>query len=468
MLYFGKSMDESGGVVGMPVDAAPAMHAAPSATKEPGASVAVFGLGFVGLPLSLSFAMEGSRVYGVDVVPALVDELKEGRSLHQESYQGRQLEDILREQTKGGRFTATLDGGWAVSQADTVIVTVGVPVTADGRPQFGPLTGALETIGKALQPGQIVILRATVVPGTTEDMAKPILEECSGLTAGVDFDLAYCPERIAEGRAFEEFRTMPTVIAGVTRDGAERARRALGRVTREITVTDTLMAAELSKVIENVQRDVNIAIVQELAAVCERSSVDVREVIALANTHKRVHLLDPGPGVGGYCIPNALHYLRPLAQRVNLQLPTLEAARSTNAGVPDRIAEVAFAHARSLGLEPSEARYGVWGLAMKDFTNDDRISPPMEIAHRLAQSGGEVRAFDPAVRRDHPYPAATAMEAAEGSHVLLVLARQEGMDFDDDAPLKALAPGALVLDTRGAYRNHEERIKGLGLVYWAI
>lgn len=452
----------------MPVEAVHEAHGAPTEAKEPGAVVAVFGLGFVGLPLSLSFAMEGSRVFGVDVVPALVDELQAGRSLHQESYKGRNLAQILREQTDGGRFTATLDGADAVSRADTVIVTVGVPVSADGRPLFGPLTGALETIGKALRPGHIVILRATVVPGTTEDMARPLLEEISGLKAGVDFDLAYCPERIAEGRAFDEFRTMPTVIAAVTRDGAERARRALARVTREITVTQGLMAAELSKVIENVQRDVNIAIVQELAAICERTGVDVREVIALANTHKRVHLLDPGPGVGGYCIPNALHYLRPLASRVDLTLPTLESARATNAAVPDRIAAVALAHARSLGLGPADASFGIWGLAMKDFTNDDRISPPMEIADRLAASGARVRAFDPAVRPDHPYPAATALEAAEGAHVLLVLARQEGMDFDSPVPLSALAPGALVLDTRGAYRHHEERIRQLGLAYWAI
>jgi UDP-N-acetyl-D-mannosaminuronic acid dehydrogenase len=452
----------------MPLEAAAMARSEPQIVKEPGANVAIFGLGFVGLPLSLSFAMEGSTVYGVDVVPELIEDLRAGRSLHQESYEGRSLGEILREQSRSGRFTATLDGEWAVRQADTVIITVGIPV-AEERPRFEPLTAALETVGAALRPGQIVILRATVVPGTTEELARPILERRSGLTAGVDFDLAYCPERIAEGRAFEEFRTMPTVIAAVTRAGAERARRAIARVTRApIEIADRLMAAEISKVAENVQRDVNIAIVQELARVCEAVGVDVREVIALANTHRRVHLLDPGPGVGGYCIPNALHYLRPLAERAHVALPTLQAARDTNAAVPDLIVRVALGHIQTLGLTPTQARFGVWGLAMKDFTNDDRTSPPMEIAHKLAASGAEVRAFDPAVRPDHPFPARTALEAAEGAHVLLVLARQEGMDFADDAPLRALAPGALVLDARGAYRNQEERLNSLGLAYWSV
>ena len=452
----------------MAVEAAPGALGASVGSPEPGAAVAVFGLGFVGLPLSLSFAMEGSTVYGVDVVPALIEELAAGKSIHQERYQGRVLEEILREQKASGRFTPTLDGAWAVSQADTVIITVGIPVIA-GRALLDPLTGALETVGSALRPGHIVVLRATVVPGTTQEIARPILERASGLTAGVDFDLAYCPERIAEGRAFDEFRTMPTVIAGVTRAGAERARRAIARVTRApIEVAEHLIAAELSKVIENVQRDVNIAIVQELAQVCEAAGADVREVIALANTHQRVHLLDPGPGVGGYCIPNALHYLRPLAERLRVSLPTLEAARETNARVPERIVDVALDHLRTLGVEPARALIGIWGLAMKDYTNDDRISPPVEVAERLAATGAVVRAFDPAVRADHPFPARTALEAAEGAHALLILARQEGMDFADDTPLKALHAGAIVIDTRGAYRRQEERLRALGLAYWSI
>lgn len=436
--------------------------------KRPGETVAIFGLGFVGLPLALSFAMEGSQVYGVDVLEGLIRELREGQSLHQESYQGRPLPEILREQTRLRRFEPTLDGAEAVRKSDTVIITVGIPV--QGRePNLAHLTSALETVASALHPGHVVILRATVIPGTTEEIAKPLLERLSGLRAGVDFDLAYCPERIAEGRAFEEFRTMPTVIGGVTHQSAERARDALARVTRApIALTDSMRAAELSKVVENVQRDVNIAIVQELARVCEKIDLDVREVIALANTHKRVHLLDPGPGVGGYCIPNALHYLRPLADRVDVTLPTLEAARSTNEHVPERIVSVVKHHLDTLGVPHAQARVGIWGLAMKDFSNDDRISPPMEIANLLAAGGMDVHAFDPAVRPDHPYPAHSALEAAQGAQALLVLARQEGMDFEDDATLRALAPGAIVVDTRGAFQGARERLRALGLAYWAI
>jgi UDP-N-acetyl-D-mannosaminuronic acid dehydrogenase len=444
-------------------------QAEPKVGEGPGSRVAIFGLGFVGLPLALSYAMAGSQVYGVDIQEGLVREIQAGRSYHRESYQGQTLEEILQEQLKARRFLATLDGAYAVSQADTVIVTVGVPLRGI-EPDPTPLLAALRTVGSALRPGQVVILRSTVVPGTTEELALPTLEEASGLKEGQDFYLAYCPERIAEGRAFEEFRTMPIILGALSPQGARLAQEALARVTQApIAVTDSVRAAELSKVVENVQRDVNIAIVQELAAVCEAAGLDTREVIALANTHTRVHLLDPGPGVGGYCVPVALHYLRPYAQRHGVTLPTLEAARLTNEHVPQRVVERVKAHLRHEGLDPRSCRVAVWGLAMKDYTNDLRASPAAEIARQLAAMGCSVTVYDPAVPPDHPFgKASSPLEACQGAHVLLVLARQQGMDFQDPAPLEALAPGALVVDTRGVFRGRRSFLQSLGLIYWAI
>jgi UDP-N-acetyl-D-mannosaminuronic acid dehydrogenase len=223
-------------------------------------------------------------------------------------------------------------------------------------------------------------------------------------------------------------------------------------------------------VIENVQRDVNIAIVQELAAVCEAAGIDVREVIALANTHRRVHLLDPGPGVGGYCIPNALHYLTPLTRTLAVETPTLQSARRTNRSVPQRIVAKVLQHLAHQGVNPAGARVAILGLAMKDFSNDDRQSPALDVAHGLAAAGLWVRAFDPAVPPDHPYPAASAAEAAAGAHALLILARQEGMDPTAPEVLEALAPGALVVDTRGTFRTPERRavLSRMGYSLWSL
>jgi nucleotide sugar dehydrogenase len=444
---------------------------APGIESGPGACVAVVGLGFVGLPLALSYAMAGSRVWGVDVDRRLLRDLSEGRTLHREAADGMPISAILADQLGSGRFSPTGDYAAALAAADTIIVTVGLPLAADGRADESALRSALREVGRHLRRGHLVILRSTVVPGTTERMARPELESVSGLTAGRDFDLAFCPERIAEGRAFEEFRDMPIVLGAVTPEGARRAQAALRRVTRaDIRVTDDVRAAEMAKVIENIQRDVNIAIVQELAAVCEAAAIDVREVIALANTHRRVHLLDPGPGVGGYCIPNALHYLHPLSRSLGVETPTLDAARATNERVPDRIVARVLAHLRQQGIPPEGARAAVFGLAMKDYSNDDRQSPALSVAERLAAAGITVRAYDPAVRPDHPYPAATAREAIEGAHVLLVLARQEGLDPTDAALLALLLPQALVVDTRGVFRAAADRdtLLRLGLTLWTL
>lgn len=439
-------------------------------SPRPAGHVAVVGLGFVGLPLALSYAMQGSQVVGVDVNRRLISELTGGRTLHREADGDRPIAAILADEISSGHFVPTADYDAAVLGADTIIITVGLPVKG-GEADEGPLRSALTEVGRRIRRGHLVILRSTVVAGTTERLAKPILERNSGLKAGVDFDLAYCPERIAEGRAFEEFREMPIVLGAITPDGARRAAAALGRITRApIRITDDVRAAELAKVIENIQRDVNIAIVQELAAVCEAAGISAREVIALANTHRRVHLLDPGPGVGGYCLPNALHYFTPLSQSLGVETPTLNAARWTNERVPSRIVNKVLGHLRTIGLPVSEAQVAVFGLAMKDYSNDDRLSPAMTVARLLSEAGLHVKAFDPAVSPDHPFPAASAQEAASGAHALLVLAKQQSVDPTDSDLLATLAPHALIVDTRGAFATPTaiETVRHLELSLWSL
>lgn len=413
-------------------------------------TVAIFGLGFVGLPLALSFSMRGARVIGVDVISELVDELHEGVTHHKEAYQGKPIQAILAEELEAGRFTATTDANQALSQADAVIVTVGIPV-AGGRPNFSYLTAVCETIAQNLRTGMTVIIRSTVVPGTTETLLRSILE-ATGLVAGVDFYLAYASERIAEGRAFHEFENIPCLVAGIDEVSTQRAMEVLGVVTKaQLVAGSSIRAVELTKVIENVQRDVNIAMIQEFARLAERLNIDIFEVIQMANTHPRVKLLEPGPGVGGYCIPNALHYMAPKAQELGVNLEIATAARRINEGVPSFVVEL-VAQAAGPVTSAKSPTVGVIGLAMKDNSNDDRLSPAIRVVELLQQSGYIIQAYDPAVSTTYPYKVASLDACVAGADAVVVLTRQQGVT--PEVILAALAdagqPVGLV-DTRNVF-----------------
>lgn len=281
--------------------------------------VAVVGLGFVGLPLALTYAMKGAKVIGIDALPSVVDEINAGHSHHLEAYKGKTLPEILREQIEADRFHASVSYEEAAATVNYYIVTVGLPVY-NGDPDFRQLKGCAQSLGKVLKQGDTVMIRSTVVPGTTEEVIQPILEEVSGLTAGKDFYLTYCSERIAEGRAFEEFIQMPLVLGGINEASAQKGKELLSFISEtEVTISD-IRVIETAKVIENIQRDVNIAMVQEFARFAEGFGIDTFELIKVANTHTRVNLLTPGPGVGGFCLPNALYYLQPKANELGVPL----------------------------------------------------------------------------------------------------------------------------------------------------
>ncbi|WP_242845206.1 nucleotide sugar dehydrogenase [Clostridium novyi] len=289
--------------------------------------VCVFGQGFVGLPLALSFALRGCSTIGVDVDDILVANTNKGLTHHTEKFYDVTIQDILKIQLEEKRYKATTEAEEAVKECNNIIVTVGIPIK-DGKYIMDYLEAACVSIGKNLKKKDLVIIRSTVIPGTTEDFVLPILEKESGMKAGSDFYLAYASERIAEGNAFDEFANMPTLVAGINKDSLDRATEVLSIVCKaEVVPATCIKAVETSKVFENVQRDVNIAMSQEFARFTEALGIDIFEVIKLANTHKRVNLLTPGPGVGGYCIPNAYHYIAPKANELAVDMDILNLSR---------------------------------------------------------------------------------------------------------------------------------------------
>ncbi|NQF14489.1 nucleotide sugar dehydrogenase [Brevibacillus brevis] len=410
--------------------------------------VAVVGLGFVGLPLALTYAMKGANVIGIDVLPHVVDEINAAHSHHLESYQGKTLPEILKEQIEAKRFRATSSYEEAAAEVHNYIVTVGLPVH-NGDPDLGPLKSCAQSLGRVLKKGDTIMIRSTVVPGTTEDVILPILEETSGLVAGVDFYLTYCSERIAEGRAFEEFIHMPLVLGGINEQSAEKGKELLSFISEtDITITD-IRVVETAKVIENIQRDVNIAMVQEFARFSEAFGIDTFELIKVANTHTRVNLLSPGPGVGGFCLPNALYYLQPKARELEVNLPILQLARNTNDAVPEVLIGMLEQALKKNGKTLAESRVAVLGMAMKDFSNDDRVSPVHDLIKVLMAKGVDVRSYDPAVPTVYDHKVDSLDKAVNGADALILTAVQKEFAEADWAQVaEKMADAPILFDTK--------------------
>lgn len=428
--------------------------------------VCVFGQGFVGLPLTLSFAFRGCKTIGVDVDENLVQQINDGMTHHTEEFHGITIKEILNMELQKGRYIASTNGDKAVKESNNIIVTVGIPIK-NGEYIIDYLEGACRTIGRNLKKGDLVIIRSTVIPGTTEGLCMPILEEESGLKAGEDFYLAYASERIAEGLAFDEFANMPTIVGAVNQESLQRAIDVLSIVCKaEVIAATNIKAVETSKVFENVQRDVNIAMSQEFARFTEALGIDIFEVVKLANTHKRVNLLTPGPGVGGYCIPNAYHYIAPKAKEMNVSMDILKLAREKNAVLPEFIVNTAENLLAQQGKELKGAKIAVLGLAMKDFSNDDRISPPIDICNILIERGAEVKAFDPVVPTKYDYKYDTQEEVLEGADVVMILAKQHAINLECTYLAELMNKNAICIDTKAVVDKKDA--KENGLVYWRI
>ena len=429
--------------------------------------VCVFGQGFVGLPLTLSFAFRGCNTVGVDVDKHLVEQVNDGITHHTEQFEGVSIQDILNIELEEKRYVATTNGNKAVRDCDNIIVTVGIPIK-DGKYIIEYLKDACTTIGKNLKKGDLVIIRSTVIPGTTEGLCLKTLEEESGMKAGTDFYLAYASERIAEGLAFDEFANMPTLVGGINQESLERAVDLLKIVCKaNVIPASNIKVVETSKVFENVQRDVNIAMSQEFARFTEALGIDIFEVVKLANTHKRVNLLTPGPGVGGYCIPNAYHYISPKASELNVSMDVLKLAREKNAKLPNFIVNTLENILNNNDKKINECKIAIYGLAMKDYSNDDRISPPIDICKLLIEKGAKVKAFDPIVPTKYAFKVDTQEEALKDADVLMVLTKQNEMQFNNiDEIVNRMNSNPIIMDTKAAI--DKEKIKKHNITYWRI
>jgi UDP-N-acetyl-D-glucosamine dehydrogenase len=406
--------------------------------------VGIIGAGYVGLPLAQTFADAGRRVLLVDAVPELVEALNMGES-HIEDVPS----SVLAPHVEAGRIAATLDYA-RLADAGAVLIALPTPLTPQREPDLAYVRRAAEQLAAVLRPGQVVVLESTTYPGTTRDVLKPALEEGSGLTAGEDFHLAMSPERVDPGRTDWTTRTTPKVVGGLTPACTEAAAAVYRGAIDTVATVSTPEAAELTKLLENIFRSVNIALVNELAQLCDRMDIDVWEVVGAAATKPFGFMsFQPGPGLGGHCIPLDPFYLSWKAREYDFTTRFIDLAGEVNNNMPYFCRSV-ISQAMNHGLQRSlsGSKVLVLGVAYKADIADTRETPAEKLIKLLRNAGAEVAYHDPHVP-DFDGMASAPLAPEEYDCVAIVTAHS-AIDYGD-----VVRRAPVVVDFRNATAGHE-------------
>lgn len=394
-------------------------------------TICVVGLGYIGLPTATVLANNGFTVQGVDIDPRVVNLINQGQ-IHIEE---PGLETVVQAAIQSGNLRASL----TPSPADVFILALPTPITHDKLADLSYVEAAARAILPHLRAGNLVILESTSPPRTTEDILAPILAE-SGLTIGEDLYLAHSPERVLPGRILKELIENSRVIGGINLASAERARDVYARFVKgEIFLTDAT-TAEMVKLMENTYRDVNIALANELAIMSGKLGISAWDVIRLANHHPRVHLHNPGPGVGGHCISVDPWFL---VERLPEDTHMIAMARRTNDSMPHRVA--AYVLNLLKGIESPKVT--VLGVTYKGNVDDTRESPALDVIADLKAAGVEVGIYDPHVER-FSHDLSDRPGAFDGSDCVLLLTDHDEFKQMDPANKAPMVRHPVLVDTR--------------------
>lgn len=417
------------------------------------AFIGVIGLGYVGLPLVLHFARQGFRILGFDADQAKVEALNVGRSyiMHIQS------EEIaaLRAAESGGRFEATHDFQ-RLGEPDALLICVPTPLNRHREPNLAYVEQSARDIAATLRPGQLIALESTTYPGTTDDIILPILAP-RGLRPGEDFFLIYSPEREDPGNVGHNLRNTPKVVGGLTPACLELGLALYGRVVEQVVPVSSTRAAEMTKLLENIYRAVNIALVNELKMLCHRMDIDIYEVIDAAKTKPfGFQAFYPGPGLGGHCIPIDPFYLSYKAREYDFSTRFIELAGEINTSMPYYVMERLVEGLNCQGRPLTGARVLVVGLAYKKDVDDVRESPSLKLIELLLRRGARVDYHDPHIpvmpktrRYDFNMRSVDLTpENLAAFDAVLIATDHSCLDYAEIA-----AHAALVVDTRNVFAN---------------
>lgn len=407
-------------------------------------TVGLVGLGYVGLPTAVAFAEAGCRVIGLDVDRERIEQLNAGESFVEDV-----SNDMLGALIDSGRLTFTSEYQ-DLKKADAILIAVPTPLTRNREPDLGAVLSASKSISEVLRRGQLVVLESTSFPGTTREHVVPLLEE-SGLTAGVDFHVAFAPERIDPGRQDFTLKSTVKVVGGLSPECADRAADLYRSVVGEVLVVSSPETAELTKLLENIFRAVNIALVNELAVLCDRMEIDVWEVVDAAATKPFGFMrFEPGPGLGGHCLPIDPFYLAWKARQHDFYTEFIELAGKINQNMPyfcvQKIDRALNDRRKSL----NGSSVAFVGVAYKPGVGDLRESPALKIMDLLAKQGAKISYHDTFVPE---LPARDLVsrpleDIVPDADLVLIVTGHPGIDYE-----ALLAKAELVVDFRGVLRG---------------
>ena len=405
-------------------------------------NIGIVGLGYVGLPLQVSFARAGADVVGLDLNESMLAALREGKS-HIEDVADSELAEVAAKTS----FTSEVAD---LAACDAILICVPTPLTENREPDLRALESAGRAIGTIIRPGQLIVLESTTYPGTTRERLVPLLE-ASGLKAGSDFAVAFSPERVDPGRTDFTLRTTPKVVGGLTEACADRAIEVYGAVCDHIVKVSSPEAAEMTKLLENIFRSVNIALMNELAMLADRMGIDIWEVVDAAATKPYGFMrFEPGPGMGGHCLPVDPFYLSWRARQFDLSTEFIELAGKVNQQMPyycvDRIA-------RSLNdgaIALRGAKVLLVGVSYKAGVGDIREAPSLKIAEQLLEAGADLSYHDPHVAelKDLQLTSVPLEEALESCDIAVIVTVHPSVDHQ-----LVMSRAPRTLDLRGISRG---------------
>jgi UDP-N-acetyl-D-glucosamine dehydrogenase len=417
------------------------------------AVVGICGLGYVGLPLALTFGEKGFPVIGFDIDKRKIEAIEKG-----ESYIKHIAADRIARATRSEKpFTATMDFRRA-AKADALILCVPTPLNANREPDMTYIENTARAIGPYVRSGQLVVLESSTYPGTTEEVVKPIVEKLSGLRAGIDFFLAFSPEREDPGNPHFNTATIPKVVGGHTKQCTEVACALYASAITKVVPVKGTREAELTKLLENIFRCVNIALVNEMKLLCERMNIDLWEVIEAAKTKPFGFMpFYPGPGLGGHCIPIDPYYLTWKAREFEFNTRFIELAGEINWQMPHHVVERTMDALNEQGKALKGARVLILGLAYKKNIDDLRESPSIRLIELFREKGAHVSYHDPycpkmkEMRHQPKYMLemeSVPLETASEADVVVIATDHDCIDYQ-----RLLRDASLVIDTRNATKN---------------
>jgi len=424
--------------------------------------VVVFGLGHIGLPKAVIIAKAGYQVTGVDPNSKIVEAISKGCISTNEP----ELCNLTKQVTQKGLLKATLNGSTTIKESDIIVICVPTPIKEDKTPDLSYIDDTCKTIAHNLGKGRLIIVESTLPPRTTKTFIAPILEKGSGLRCGLDFWLAQCPERIAPGKPLKEFVENDRVIGGYNAESAAVAAEFLKTFVKgNILITDAT-TAEVVKLAENTFRGINIAFANQLALICEEVGADAIEVIELANTHPRVNIHTPGPGVGGPCLPKDSYLL---IQETKLTKPNIvKTARQINDYMPKHIVKISLQALKNAGKNIKDSKIAILGTAYKANVDESRLSPSKPIIHELIRLGAETVVYDPRCNESFGAKRASSIhEAVKGADCLTIITDHTEFKNLNLKQIKELMNSKpVIIDGRRVINPHNA--KNMSFIYYGI